>query len=169
MPSSVDLHFPQLTPLIEEWWRGTHEPGVPPHLTLLYPWVDAVGESDIDKVREIASATAPFEVSFTAVAAFAAGAVYLRPEPDDRVRELMARFVSAFPDAPLYDGAIADPTPHLTIRRAEPGAATETARQRIAEALGPRLPVTLPATAFAVMEQDADGFWETIHEVALTG
>lgn len=169
MPSAVDLHFPSLTPLIDEWWRGTHEQGVPPHITLLHPWVDAVGESELNLVRGIAAETPTFDVSFTAVEAFPAGAVYLRPEPDALLRDLIARFASAFPKTPLYGGAIADPVPHLTVVRAEPGAATEAARRRIAEALAPHLPVTVPVTALAVMQPDAGGVWRTLHEIALGG
>lgn len=169
MPSAVDLPFPELTPLIDEWWVGTHEPGVPPHITLLYPWVDVVDAADLEKVRLVAADTPAFDVSFTTVEAFEAGAVYLRPEPDRPIRELIARLASAFPDTPLYGGAIADPIPHLTITRSEPGAATESARRRIAETLAPHLPVTVSVTTLAVMQPDADGVWHTLHEVALGG
>ncbi|MFK3677219.1 2'-5' RNA ligase family protein [Microbacterium sp. NPDC090218] len=169
MPSAVDLPFPELTPIIDDWWRGTHEPGVPPHITLLYPWVDAVGDAEVEKVRRIAAEAPAFDVSFTAVEAFTAGAVYLRPEPDRPIRDLIARLAAAFPETPLYGGAIADPIPHLTLARTEPGVATESARRRIAEALAPHLPVTVSVTALAVMEPDEGGVWRTLHEIALGG
>lgn len=169
MPSAVDLPFPELTPLIEEWWRGTHEPGVPPHITLLYPWVDAVGASELDEVRRIAAETPAFEISFASVAAFPASAVYLRPDPDQPIRELMARLASAFPDSPLYEGAFADPVPHLTIVRTDPGVDTEAVRLRIETALAPHLPVRVRVAALAVMEQGSDGIWRTLHEIALGG
>lgn len=169
MPSAVDIHFLDLTPLIEEWWRGTHEPGVPPHITLLYPWVDAVTDDDLEKVRRVASANAAFEVSFTEVAAFAAGAVYLRPEPDLPLRRLMADLAHEFPNTPLYGGAIADPVPHLTIARTEPGAATDRMRRRIAASLASRLPFTASVSTLAVMAQLDDRSWRTRTEIALGG
>lgn len=169
MPSAVDLPFPELTPLIEEWWRGTHEPGVPPHITLLYPWTDAVGASDLEKVRRIAAETPPFEISFASVAAFPASAVYLRPDPDQPIRELMARLASAFPESPLYDGAFAEPVPHLTIVRTDPGLETEAVRRRIETALAPHLPVQVSVTVLAIMTQGPDGIWQTLHEIPLGG
>lgn len=169
MPSAVDVHFPDLAPLIEEWWRGTHDPGVPPHITLLYPWVDAVTDDDLAKVRRVASANAAFEVSFTGVAAFAAGAVYLRPEPDLPLRRLMSELAREFPGSPLYGGAVADPVPHLTVARTQPGAATERMCRRIAASLAPCLPLTASVSTLAVMEQLDDRTWLTRTELALGG
>ena len=169
MPSAVDLHFPELAESIEVWWRGTHDLGVPPHITLLYPWVDVVTESDLEKVRQVASRTSSFEFSFASVEAFAAGAIYLRPTPDEPIRNLMRSLASVFPDSPLYDGVIADPVPHLTIARTEPGLATDTMRRTIAESLSSYLPLVKSVSAFAVMERCADGAWGTLASFPLLG
>lgn len=169
MPSAVDLHFPELTESIEFWWRGTHDIGVPPHITLLHPWVDVIAESDLEKVRQIASTMSPFEVSFESVEAFAAGAVYLRPAPAEPIRNLMRSLASAFPDFPLYDGAIADPVPHLTLARTEPGRETDKLRRTIAESLAAHLPLITSVAAIAVMERRADETWETLASIPLQG
>lgn len=169
MLSAIDILLPELTPFIDGWWRGTHEPGVPPHVTLLYPWVEVVSDADLEKVRQVAAEIPAFTVSFTAVEAFEAGAVYLRPEPDRLVRDLIARLASAFPASPPYGGAFTDPVPHLTIVRAEPGDATMSAQRRIAEALAPHLPFLVPVTALAVMQRDDGGVWQRTQEIALRG
>lgn len=167
MPSAVDLHFPELTTLIEEWWRGTHDPGVPPHITLLYPWVDLVTEVDLDKVRQIASSTRAFDMVFAGVDVFTAGAVYLRPEPEKPIRALMAALAHQFPESPLYGGEIADPVPHLTIARATPGAAVTAMLERISVSLASRLPLAVSVVALTVMEQRSDGSWRTLIEFPL--
>lgn len=55
MQSSIDLHFPELAPLIDRWLKPTSEIanlGVPPHLTLLWPWQPApVLAPDLTKLK----------------------------------------------------------------------------------------------------------------------
>lgn len=169
MSSAVDLLFPELTETIEEWWRGTHDDGVPPHITLLHPWVDVVTDGDVEKVRHIASTTSPFDIAFASVESFAAGAVYLCPVPEAPIRNLMRSLARAFPDSPLYGGAIADPVPHLTIMRTEPGQETEEMREAIAESLSSQLPLTTTVSTIAVMERRPNGAWHIRTSVPLLG
>lgn len=169
MPSAVDLLFPELTETIEKWWRGTHDDGVPPHITLLHPWVDVVTEGDMEKVRHIASTTSPFDIAFASVASFAAGAVYLRPTPEYPIRNLMRRLDKAFPDTPLYGGAVADPVPHLTIMRTQRGEEAEEMCEVIAESLSSRLPLTTSVSTIAVMERRPNGIWFTRASVPMLG
>ncbi|MDQ0727900.1 2'-5' RNA ligase family protein [Microbacterium sp. W4I20] len=168
MPSAVDLLFrPELTRLIAPWWQGTHEPGVPPHITVMYPWMDAVTDADLQRLEDVASETPAFEVSFTSVEMFEAGAVYLRPDPDQPIRNLMKKLGREFPESPLYGGAFADPVPHLTIARAEPGAATVALHQRIAASLTPELPFAASVDALAVLTRQPDGIWRRRAELPL--
>lgn len=167
MASSVDLHFPQLSELLSPWWPGTHPAGVPPHITLSYPWVDAVTEEAIEAVTEIASTTSRFEVRFTGVDTFDSGVVFLRPEPDREVRNIITRLARRFPEAPLYGGTITDPIPHLTVARASPGASVQELRADIADALASVLPIHLPVTVLSVMEERPNGNWVTISQPTL--
>lgn len=70
VPSSIDIHFPELThvhrPVVA--WHSSR--GVPPHITLLFPWVDEVASAHMQKVSEIADATLSFDIVFTDVRTF---------------------------------------------------------------------------------------------------
>lgn len=167
MRSSIDLHFPQLADLVEEWWRGVHPEGVPPHITLLYPWQHPVTDTDLGAVSAIAAAHDPFAVEFTAVASFASGVVYLHPEPQSTLRRLTSRLVNAFPDTPPYGGRFADPVPHLTLGKAQPGAELDGLQTQIAESLRGHLPVVEDVYALSVMEEQPDRSWRTVTSVTL--
>jgi 2'-5' RNA ligase len=165
MPSSVDLHFPQLTEAIGEWWNGIHPAGVPPHITLLYPWIDDVSDRDLDVVADIASSTPAFTVTFTEARTFAGGVVYLHPEPQDTLRALMHRLAEAFPDSPIYDGAFRDPQPHLTVAKTDSPEEADAVREQISRTLA--LPLSSTVTALAVMTQRSGAAWATISQPAL--
>src|SRR6478752_1150887 len=87
------------------------------HITLLGPFLDDPTPADLDRVGQIAAATAPYDFSLTAVAEFPDGLLLLPPEPADGFRELTRRLVAAFPQCPPYAGAFPDPVPHLTLDR----------------------------------------------------
>jgi 2'-5' RNA ligase len=73
-------------------WRRAHTAdgaaGMPPHVTLLYPFVDAaaIAQHDLDAVREVASAHAAFEFTLARFGEFPgdAGVLYLAPAPMGR-------------------------------------------------------------------------------------
>ena len=50
MDSSIDVLVPSIAPLIDQWYRATPGAidGMPPHITLLWPWLPApVSDDDI--------------------------------------------------------------------------------------------------------------------------
>ncbi|UNK71453.1 2'-5' RNA ligase family protein [Microbacterium sp. H1-D42] len=167
MTSSVDLHFPELADIISPWWPGTHPVGVPPHITLLYPWVDPIDDAAMAAVTEVAAATDSFDVRFTSIHIFESGAIYLRPDPDAAINCLMRRLAHRFPETPLYGGAVVAPVPHLTVARTDSGEAARSLVTRIADALTPSLPLRVSITALSVMEEGRDGVWATVRKIPL--
>jgi len=167
MKSSIDLHFPQLADFVQEWWQGVHPKGVPPHITLLYPWRQPITDTDLGAVSAIAAAHDPFTVEFTAVASFASGVVYLRAEPQSTLRRLTSRLVDAFPDTPPYGGRFADPVPHLTLGKARPGAELDGLQAQIAESLSGHVPLVEDVCALSVIEEQPDGSWRTVTSFTL--
>jgi 2'-5' RNA ligase len=87
------------------------------HITLLAPWAERPTTAHVAEVAHITEAADPFDVQLAQVGEFPDGVLYLRPEPDGRLRELTSRLVAAFPCYPPYGGRYGDVIPHLTLDR----------------------------------------------------
>lgn len=88
------------------------------HVTALGPFDPAPTAEVIAAVGEIAATTAPVAVRLAELDQFPNGIIHLVPQPDDRLRDLTARLVAAFPQWPPYGGEFggpADVRPHLTV------------------------------------------------------
>ena len=86
------------------------------HDTALGPFDPDPSEATLATVADLASATAPIAVELGELAQFPNGIIHLIPEPDDRLRDLTARLVAAFPAWPPYAGEFGtDVQPHLTV------------------------------------------------------
>jgi 2'-5' RNA ligase len=101
-------------------WRARFDPfaalGVPAHVTVLFPFAPLHEVDDAVKaaIGGIVGAFPRFEVQFSRVER-RPDVVWLRPEPDDRFRQLTAALFSRFPHHPPYEGRFDDVIPHLTI------------------------------------------------------
>jgi hypothetical protein len=116
--SSIDILVPASMSVVDTWYGRTQSAadGMPPHITLLWPWVGApVPTGTIDRLRAAATGLAPFVLRLGDVARFP-GVVYLAPEPRRLVDDVIARLAAAFPETPPYGGRFGDaPVPHLTV------------------------------------------------------
>jgi hypothetical protein len=150
--------------------RHRHVPvaslGVPPHVTILSPFMPAV---DLDAgvratIRDIAAGQPAFDVTFDRSAWFP-DALYLVPDPASPFASLTLAVCRAFPAFPPY----ADPSfrpedvrPHLTIAIGErPGL------DRLVDAVTPSLPVGGRARALSVIVEGPDGRWRLRWRVPL--
>jgi 2'-5' RNA ligase len=137
--------------------------GVPAHVTVLYPFLPAeeITEDVHRAVRDIAAATAAFDVEFSRVRWFGDTVVWLAPEPAERFRLLTLAIWERFPAAPPYRGAHGEVvTPHLTIGQGGTAAAMRAAAAEV-EA---RLPVRgVAAEVRLIMGTAEPGSWRT-HE-----
>jgi 2'-5' RNA ligase len=108
--------------VIGEWYQRHTEAGrrgLPPHVTLLYPFVDVEGLGPEPARRIVAALTPfkPFAVSFEASARFPGQkpTLYLRPEPSAPFVAMIQALAAAFPEQPPYGGEFDEVTPHLTV------------------------------------------------------
>lgn len=88
------------------------------HVTALAPFDPDPDEDTLAAVAAIAASTAPVAVGLADLGQFPNGIIHLVPHPDDRLRELTARLVAAFPQWPPYGGQFGGPEdvrPHLTV------------------------------------------------------
>lgn len=138
-----DVLVPEVSDLVDEWYRATPAAldGMPPHVTILYPWVDApVSPRDLQAAEAVLEGVGPFELALTAAGRFQ-GVLYLVPDSGGVLEALMASFWRAFPATPPYGGAHGAhpaPIPHLTIARGDEvylDAVEATIRARLTEPL----------------------------------
>ncbi len=166
MESGVDIHVEELDGLLARWRRATVEvagKGVPPHITLLYPWKPPpIEASDIHDLEDALAEVRPFNLTFSEIRSFPNGTIYLGLEDEGAPRRLTAVLSEAFPEFPPYGGQIPDPTPHLTIANVEPHR-LEDARAEIDEALRDRLPIHTVVDEIVVMVENGDGWWTVRH------
>ncbi|MDP9334668.1 MAG: 2'-5' RNA ligase family protein [Actinomycetota bacterium] len=151
------------------YWQQMATVGVPPHVTLLYPWRPAPVESmSIDALRAVAEQFVPFTLTLRRVAAFPKGVVYATVEPEAPVRWLIGAIAEVFPDAAPYGGEFAGtgPVPHCTLAKCEPDQA-ESVRLTVAETFEAILPISISVTSIAVEEQSDTGMWAVTTTVPL--
>lgn len=169
MPSSsIDLQFDELAEPLNKWRENTVEVatlGVPPHITLLYPWRDVpLKDSDIMQLEKTLENFEPFNLCFDKVCTFEIGVVYLALADEHVPRTIMKAIFRAFPDTPPYKGAFADPSPHLTVAKCS-SENVSSLRDEIAGVLD--LPIELNVSKIFVMEEREDGQWFNRHAIML--
>jgi 2'-5' RNA ligase len=172
--TAILITVPELADFTDRWRSVSAMPArpdipltelVPPHVTVLVPWVV---EPTSDDVRRLAAAVAsyePFELSFPAAGQFPGGTVWLKPEPFDRVCSLLSSVYEAFPECPPYGGEFPDPHPHLTISSAMDGAPSVLAEATEALAANPAPTVRL--TELGLWREGEDGIWRQFDAVQL--
>ncbi len=123
---------------------------MPPHITLLYPFVDPpVPDETLDRLRTLFRTVEPFDYVLDEVAWFADSTVYLRPHPAQPFAVLTRRLVAEWPDRLPYGGEHGlDPVPHLTLADQE----DPDEMRRLAVQAEPRLPISLRADTVWLME-----------------
>jgi len=147
--------------------------GVPPHVTLLLPFVpiDRLRPDDRTALGELFGSVRAFDCRFEQLSWFGDDVLWLVPEPKAVFVELTTRIWQRFPDNPPYGGAFAEIVPHLTIGdgSAAAGGRVTAAELREAEAGVSRL-LPLRATADRALlmagRREPNG-WRVIEEFAL--
>jgi hypothetical protein len=170
--SAIDVYLPELAGLLDRWRLPTVSVaalGVPPHITVLYPWRPApLRASDIAEAEAAVRDFPSFGITLGQLGRFP-GVLYLRPEPEDTLRALMRRLADAFPDTPPYGGQFPDPTPHLTVAKAGSESELDTLEADVSAQLAPHLPLTLTVRQLAIEEEGSDGVWSVRAIIALRG
>ena len=133
---------------------GFAEPGVPAHVTILYPFADAL-EVDETAVAEVARSFAPFDFELDRFEQFDDGLAWLRAEPAETFVALTNAVWNRFPDYPPYEGAHDVLVPHLTISKAPVDLELE-------------LPIRAAARE-VTMIQEANGCWSVRRVFPLQG
>jgi 2'-5' RNA ligase len=157
--TALVIHMPEAEPVVGAWRRrfdtsAAH--GVPAHVTVLYPFLDAdrVDAGVVAALGELFAAHAAFEARFSACGRFPE-VIYLAPELDAPFRELTEAVAARWPEAPPYGGQFEDVLPHLTVADGVP----PDVQDMIEAELSGRLPVTTRVRA-VVMETYDGALWK---------
>jgi len=128
--------------------------GVPPHVTVLFPFVTGdISPEVTDQLRNLFATVATFDTTFSTTRWFEDHVLWLAPDDPQPYVELTRNAMGAFPAYPPYGGQFEEITPHLTVAdRADLDAMREAAG-----ALATRLPVTARADGVTLMSQGQPG------------
>jgi len=145
VPGHSVLQLP--VPALEEWVRertAHYDAGfvsadprfAHAHITALGPFDPSPSAAALATIARLAGATAPMRVRLADLAQFPNGIIHLVPAPGDRLRDLTARLVAAFPDWPPYGGEFGhDVQPHLTVDAASDEVSLTTTAALLADVL----------------------------------
>jgi 2'-5' RNA ligase len=172
--TAILITVPEVADYTHRWRsvsRSTARPHVPltelipPHVTVLVPWVDNPDDLAIRRLEDSLLSFDPFDLSFPTVGQFPNGTVWLRPEPFDAVQSLLGAVYKAFPECPPYGGEFPEPHPHLTISSAAQGGPAVLAEA--SEALAATPAPTSRLTELGLWREGEDGVWRQFHAVRL--
>lgn len=141
--------------------------GVPPHGTVLFPFLPAASVDDplLDRLTALFAPMPSFPLVLDRTAWFGEDLLYLAPADDTALRLLTNAAWSEFPDHPPYGGAFTDLVPHVTIGHGHP---VEVLRRAEAE-IAPHLPITGTVTAVSLLAEDDAGRWSRRARFPLAG
>jgi 2'-5' RNA ligase len=157
--SAVLVHVPEAEPVVGEW-RLSHTSdaplGIPPHVTLLVPFVpaDELSAETEDQLARLLAKFEPFDVTFARTARFP-DVLYLEPQPAEPFSALTETIAAQWPEHPPYEGAHETVIPHLTVAESE----DERLIERIVADVEPQLPIELRVREAQLYVEGEAGRW----------
>lgn len=141
--------------------------GVPPHITVLFPFVDLEADGLTPSLRSrlarAISGVTPFEYRLTDTRWFGDTVLWLAPDDPEPFRRLTRAVLAEFPGCRPYDGAHDGLMPHATVGDSGSLAALRRAEEQIL----PALPLCgMVAHAALIVEADP-GTWRRAERFAL--
>jgi 2'-5' RNA ligase len=167
--SAIYLQFPGLIGLLSPWREAMAAKGIPPHVTLLYPWrTPPLDDGDIGAVRAAISNCAGFPITFPAIGRFPTDrTLYLKIQNNVPLRTLMQNIHSAFPETPPYRGEFREVIPHLTITTADSDLELDQIEKEAGARLEGHLPLSVEAQQVIVAQENLNGIWSNVAELRL--
>ena len=161
METAVVIAFPELSPVVDDWREQTSADdrpsmGIPPHVTLLHPFVpaEAVADDVIAELKHLFAATSQFAVTFRELCRWP-GMAYLAPEPPEPFASLTEAIFARWPDHPPYEGIHETVIPHLTVAYGDDALLAEVGAN-----VTPKLPIAANVTEAVLLEElEPDVLW----------
>ena len=128
--------------------------GMPPHVTLIYPFMDSRAFDDRAraKLAALCAATSPLSFDLGGFGRFD-NVLWLAPSPAEPIVALVRHLEQAFPGHPSFGGAFPEIVPHLTVAHGDP-AAFRAIERGLASKLAKPISVTArTVTLFGLSDQ----------------
>lgn len=162
--STLIVPAPSAGPALASWHGGRRVgvPGLPPHVTVLYPFIaPAAIDTEVEASLESLAAGVPrFSYALSRLGRFP-GVLFISPEPTEPFVELTRAIHARWPQHPPYGGVHGEIAPHVT-------AALGDEPTGLADAIELMLPIQAVANELCLLSQDgARGEWVTRRAFAL--
>jgi len=159
----VRVPLPAALTRLRARWDWAAGAGVPPHVTILFPFLPAtrLGPDVRRELAAVAATQRPFDVRFARVERFPT-VVYLAPEPSAPFIRLTEAVVERFPDCQPYGGEFDEVIPHLTVTESPDAPYDEIATE--AEAV---LPFSHRVSRLEVLVDGGEGRWHGYWRIPL--
>jgi len=128
--SALMVAVPAAASVVDKWreqtCRAKPSSGVPPHVTILFPFVppERIDDSFIDDLRTLFGAFESFTFELGATGRFPE-VLYLAPDPAEPFMRLTEAVCELYPDYPPYGGVFDSIAPHLTTAEGDAGILSE--------------------------------------------
>jgi 2'-5' RNA ligase len=153
METALVIAFSEVSPVVDDWRERTSADrtsmGIPPHVTLLSPFVPAeqVHDRVLAELTRLFGATPQFAVEFRELRRWP-GMAYLAPEPPDPFAALTGAIVERWPEYPPYEGVHETLIPHLTVAYGDAPLLSEVEAD-----VNPKLPFEAHVTEAVLLEE----------------
>ena len=169
MQTGLVLHVPEVRSIVGPI-RRKHDPaasvGMPPHVTLIYPFMDsrAFDAAARRRLNSVCATTSPISMRFKGCGMFDR-VLWLAPEPEEPIIGLVRSMAAAFPDYPPFGGAFAEIIPHLTVAHGDPSVFPKLQR-RLERALASALEAEVRQISWFGLSEEG---WIELGRFDLTG
>jgi 2'-5' RNA ligase len=171
MLTAIVVAFPEASPVVDDWRERTSADrtsiGIPPHVTLLFPFVPAeqVDNDVLEELKRLFAATSRFAVVFRELRRWPEMA-YLAPDPPEPFARLTEAIVERWQEYPPYEGVHETVIPHLTVAYGDDALLAEVEAD-----VTPKLPIEAHVTEAVLLEElEPDwGRWGERARFRLTG
>lgn len=160
--SALVILVPDVEHLVAQY-RAQYDPaagaGMPAHITINYPFKDHTNRGDalIPVLEDLFTAFPKFRIKLANFAQFP-GVLYLQPEPQGPIVDLVNAVSRKFPGSPPYGGKYKTVSPHLTVAHVGQEL-LEKIRTQIEGEVSASLPVEILVEVVSLMEY-SDGAWK---------
>jgi hypothetical protein len=159
-PTALVALVPEAEPIVGRW-RPELDPsarlGMPPHITVLYPWapLEQLTDADLAELAGIAASVPAFAIELGEIQRFPQ-TLFLAPHPADPFVRLTTAVQRRWPDYEPYSGRFASIEPHLSIG----DAIDPDALGHVVADVAPQLPIEAKVAQLTLMVHDETGRWQ---------
>jgi hypothetical protein len=138
-------------------YTGGGAVGMPPHVTLVYPFAGEVTDGILGRLVEVLGGFAAFELTLSETHRLEWNGdtvLSLRPDPSEPFVAMTEALVAEFPEYPPYEGVFDEIVPHLTAAQS----AELDLLDRLEEQLAEGLPIHARVEAAGLFEPSPKGW-----------